>query len=389
MQAHEGAKIRFQPRIRKGAFFDASWRYGCRNFSVYNRTYISSTFSDPLEEYWHVINHVALWPVMGERQVEIAGPDAARFTQYLTPRNLDKCAVGQCKYALITAGDGGIVCDPILLRPDKNRFWLSTSDCDLELWTRAVADHADMDVTVRDADVSVIQVQGPKSPGLMVNLVGEDILDLKYYWLMRAPFEGTELIVSRTGWSGEFGYEIYLDTPELGDRLFDALMEAGKPFNVAPGAVNHVRRIESGIQSWGLDMTLQHTPYEVGLGRLVDLAMPHPFVGRAALERLKDQPLTKSLVGLVVEGDALRPNEDIWPVYSDGAEVGRLTSLAYSPRLERNIALATVDAALSATETALQVETWDGLRGATVAPMPFLPKRQSTDARSLYAELCG
>lgn len=385
MKPHKGATISFQPRIRKGAFFEAAWRYGCRNYSVYNRTYISSTFSSPEEEYWHVINHVGLWPVMGERQVEITGPDAARFTQYLTCRNLDKCAVGQCKYALITADDGGIICDPILLRPDEQTYWLSTSDCDLELWAKAIAVNAGMDVSIRDADVSVIQVQGPKSPALMVNLLGEAILDLQFYWLMRAPFEGTELIISRTGWSGEFGYEIYLDTPELGERLFDALMAAGKKHQVAPGAVNQARRIEAGILSLGLDMTAAHTPYEVGLGRLVELDGPHDFVGKAALQRLKGKAPEKLLVGLEVEGAQLASNEDIWPVTSGGAEVGRLTSLAYSPRLERNIALATVTAAHSTPGTALEVETWDGPRGARVAPLPFLPKRQAGDPRALFS----
>ena len=385
MKPHKGATINFQPRIRKGAFFEASWRYGCRNFSVYNRTYISSTFSSAKEEYWHVIDHVGLWPVMGERQVEISGPDAGMFTQYLTCRNLDKCAVGQCKYALITAEDGGIICDPILLRPDEHTYWLSTSDCDLELWARALAVNAGMDVSIRDADVSVIQVQGPKSPGLMVNLLGEKILDLDYYWLMRAPFEGTELIISRTGWSGEFGYEIYLDTPELGDRLFDALMAAGADHNVAPGAVNQARRIEAGILSLGLDMTAANTPYEAGLGRLVELECPHEFVGKAALRRLKDEAPEKLLVGLDVEGEELASNEDIWPVYSDGAQAGQLTSLAYSPRLERNIALATVKAAYSAAGTALEVSTWDGLRKARVAPLPFLPKRQAGNPRALHS----
>ena len=159
MTPHEGASLSFQPRIRKGAFFDASWRYGCRAFSVYNRTYISSTFSTPLEEYWKVTEDVAIWPVMGERQVEISGPDAADFVQFLTPRDMSGCRVGQCKYALITSTDGGILCDPVVLRLAEDRFWLSTSDCDLELWARGVAIHSPMRVEIRDAGVSVIQVQ--------------------------------------------------------------------------------------------------------------------------------------------------------------------------------------------------------------------------------------
>ena len=237
---HKGLTMSFQPRIRKGAFIEAAWRYGCRKFSVYNRTYISTTFSNPLDEYWKVCRDVAIWPVMGERQVEISGRDAADFVQYLTPRNMGKCAVNQCKYALITAADGGIVSDPIILKLAEDVFWLSTSDCDLELWAKGVAVCANMDVSIHDAEVSVVQVQGPKSPRLMANLFGERILDLKYYWMTEADFEGSPLVISRTGWSGEFGYEIYLRNAAQGDALFDALMAAGEEVNVAPGSVNQI-----------------------------------------------------------------------------------------------------------------------------------------------------
>ncbi|MEM6946190.1 MAG: glycine cleavage system protein T, partial [Pseudomonadota bacterium] len=239
---HHGARLAFQPRIRRGAFFEAAWRHGCRQFSVYNRTYITGSFGDPVAEYWQVVNKVALWPVMGERQVEIRGPDAARFVQYLTPRDMSACAVGQCKYALITAPDGGILCDPIILRLAKDRFWLSTCDSDLELWARGVAVGSGFDVTIRDAGVSVMQIQGPSSPDVMRAFCGASIEGLRYYWFSHVPFEGSDLIVSRTGWSGEHGYEIYLSDATLGDALFEALLEAGAPYGIAPGAVSQIRR---------------------------------------------------------------------------------------------------------------------------------------------------
>lgn len=382
---HKGATLSFQPRIRKGAFLEAAWRYGCRKYSVYNRTYISSTFSNPLDEYWKVCNDVAIWPVMGERQVEITGPDADDFVQYLTSRDMSKCAVYQCKYALINAADGGIVSDPIILKLDRNHYWLSTADCDLELWAKGVVIGTDFDVAIRDAEVSVIQVQGPKSPRLMANLFGDSILDLRYYWMTPAMFQGHELKISRTGWSGEFGYEIYLENPDQGDALFDALMEAGRSSGVAPGAVNHVRRIESGILSWGIDMTLDETPYDVGLGRLVELDNTPDFIGRAALERAHNTPREKSIVGLVVDGTPLDHNERIWPVTSGAETIGKLTSLAYSPRLDKNLALAIVRSDHAEIGTQMDVETWDGLRKATVAKMPFLPKRQAGSARDLFA----
>ena len=383
---HKGATLAIQPRIRKGAFFEACWRYGCRTYSVYNRTYISSTFSNPLDEYWKVTNDVAIWPVMGERQVEISGPDAAAFVQYLTPRNMSKCKVNQCKYALITNDEGGIVSDPIILKLAEDRFWLSTSDSDLELWAKGVAVNAPFKkMRIHDAEVSVIQVQGPKSPRLMANLFGDSILDLKYYWLSPAQFQGKELKISRTGWSGEFGYEIYLETAEHGDALFDALMEAGKSCGVAPGAVNQVRRIESGILSWGVDMGFDDNPYEIGMGRLAELDDIPDCVGRAALKKLRDQPLSKKLVGMMVEGDKMPGNETPWILSKGGKQVGKLTSLAYSPRLEKNIALGFVSPELAELGTELSVATWDGLRQAVVSPTPFLPKLQSGNARELFA----
>ena len=381
MSPHEGASLSFQPRIRKGAFFEACWRFGCRTYSVYNRTYISGSFSTPLAEYWKVIEDVAIWPVMGERQVEISGPDAADFVQFLTPRDLRRCAVGQCKYALITSADGGILCDPIILRLAEDRFWLSTSDCDLELWASGVAVHSPMRVDIRDAGVSVIQVQGPKSPRLMTNLFGDRILDLDYYRHTSMEFRGHRLTISRTGWSGEFGYEIYLGKHALGDALFDALMQAGSDCNVAPGAVSQARRIEAGIMSWGVDMTPGENPYEIGLGRLVELDDTPDFIGRTALARLKDRPPAKRLVGMTIEGSELAPNEDCWPVTGHGTPAGRLTSMAYSPRLETNIALGLVVAGHAAIGCELMVETWDGPRRARVSELPFLPKRQQGNPR--------
>ena len=377
MLIHKGANIGFQPRIRKGAFFEAAWRHGCRNFSVYNRTYISGSFSSPEEEYWSVVNDVALWPAMGERQVEISGPDAADFVQLLTPRDMSKCDVGQCKYALITDQNGGIVSDPIILRPAPDTYWLSTSDCDLELWAKGIAVHADMNVHIRDAEISVLQVQGPKSALLLAEMFGEQIHTLKYYRLLKAQFEGAELIISRTGWSGELGYEIYLADATKGDALFDTALEVGKKYNALPGCVSQIRRIESGILSWGVDMTPAENPFELGLGRLVEFDSGARFIGRAALEALSRQPPSRKLVGLLVDGERLAPNEDVWAISANDTSVGKLTSLAYSPRLERNIALGLIDADHSEVGFKLDVETWDGNRTCVVADLPFLTKRQT------------
>ena len=384
---HYGATIAIQPRIRKGAFFDAAWRHGCRQFSVYNRTYISSTFSNSTDEYWNVTKNVAIWPVMGERQVEITGPDAAKFVQFLTPRDMSNCSVNQCKYVLITDESGGIISDPIILKLAEDRFWLSTSDSDLELWAKGVAVNAPFQkIKIRDANVSVIQIQGPKSPHLLKAMFGDKILDLKYYWHMTVNFQGSEMRVSRTGWSGEFGYELYLEYPEKGDALFDCLLKAGEPYGVAPGAVNQTRRIESGILSWGVDMGMEENPYEVGLDRLVELDNSNEFVGRGALETLNNKPVEKILVGLLIEGSPIVPNERPWPIFFRGKNVGKLTSLSYSPRLGKNIAIGIVKKEFSKIDSDLSTSTWDGERRVIVSKLPFLPKLQIGNARVMLGK---
>ena len=380
---HKGAKISFQPRIRKGAFFDAVWDHGCRNFSVYNRTYISSTFSNPLDEYWQVTKHVALWPVMGERQIEITGSDAPEFVQYLTCRDMSKCEVGQCKYALLLNEYAGIVCDPIILRLEEKKYWISTSDCDLELWIKGVQLNSGFEVHIRDANVSLLQIQGPKSSALVAKIFGKDILNLRYYWLTRVKFNGIDLIISRTGWSGELGYEIYLSDFEKGSFLFNEIMEQGRSFSIAAGAVNQARRIEAGILSWGVEMSQEENPYEVNLGRLVEFNDHGKFIGRDAALKYSQRDQVKGLVGLKMMPPAIESNERPWNIFHGDDVVGKLTSLAYSPRLEFNIGLGLVHKQFTKLGTKFSVEGCGEFHDAEVVSMPFLEKYQMANAKEL------
>ncbi|MBM3650197.1 MAG: glycine cleavage system protein T, partial [Alphaproteobacteria bacterium] len=367
----------FQPRIRKSAFFNAARRHGCQHFTVYNRTYTSLGFDDPVAEYWHLINHVALWPAAGERQVEITGPDAARFVQLLTPRNLDRCAVGQGKYVLITSPDGGVLNDPVLLRLGQNHFWLSIADSEILLWARGVAVFAGMNVMIRDPSVTVIQVQGPKSIEVMADLFGPKIRDLRYYWITDGGLGDIPLTISRTGWSSEWGYELFLRDFDRGDELFDRLLEAGKPYDMRPGSTSQIRRVEGALLSLGADMTSDDNPYELGLDRLIDLDQPAEFIGKAALARIKAKGVKRKLIGLRIEGDKVPPNIEHWPLMIGDRRVGRLSSLAFSPRLGCNIALGMTAIEYAATGTRHIVESPYGEREATVADLPFVPRRQT------------
>lgn len=370
----------FGTQIRKSPFFNGTVRWGATDFSVYNHMYIPRSFGDPEQNFWNLVNDAILCDVAVERQVEIAGPDAAAFVQLLTPRNLSQCAVGQCKYVLITNEAGGILNDPVLLRLEENRFWLSLADSDVLMWAQGVATHAGLDVTICEPDVSPLQLQGPKSGDIMATLFGETIRDLKYYWLDHFELDGIPLVISRTGWSSELGYELYLLDGSQGEALWEKLMAVGEPMGLKPGHTSSIRRIEGGMLSYHADMDAHTNPFELGLDRLVDLEMPANFIGKAALKQVQQQGISRQQVGLELDGEPLPgPNTQFWPVEVNGEVIGKVTSAVYSPRLKKNIALAMVAIGHSAVGTACTVQLTGETRSGTIVPKPFYdPKKQIT-----------
>jgi glycine cleavage system aminomethyltransferase T len=362
----------FGTQIRKSPYFDATVRWGAEAFSVYNHMYIPRDFGDPEQNFWNLVNDAILCDVAVERQVEITGPDAAKFTQMLTPRDLSKMAVGQCKYILITNADGGILNDPILLRLAENHFWISLADSDILLWAQGVAVHSGMDVTIREPDVAPLQLQGPKSGDVVKALFGESILDLRYYWLREVELDGIPLIVSRTGWSSELGYELYPRGGSRGDELWEKIMAAGMPFGLKPGHTSSIRRIEGGMLSYHADADITTNPYELGLDRLVNLDMDADFIGKAALRRIRTEGPRRKQVGLIIDGARLKgPNTTFWPIHKDGAAIGKVTSAVYSPRLEQNIALAMVSADSAFVGAEIEVVTGAGSARAMIVDRPF------------------
>ena len=378
----------FGTQIRKSPFFNGTVRWGATDFSVYNHMYIPRSFGDPEQNFWNLVNDAILCDVAVERQVEIAGPDAAAFVQLLTPRNLSQCAVGQCKYVLITNESGGILNDPVLLRLEENRFWLSLADSDVLMWAQGVATHAGLDVTICEPDVSPLQLQGPKSGDIMATLFGEAIRDLKYYWLDHFELDGIPLVISRTGWSSELGYELYLLDGSQGEALWEKLMTVGEPMGLKPGHTSSIRRIEGGMLSYHADMDAQTNPFELGLDRLVDLEMPANFIGKAALKQVQQQGISRQQVGLEINGEPLPgPNTQFWPVEVNGEVIGKVTSAVYSPRLKKNIALAMVAIGRSAVGTTCTVQLTGETRSGTIVPKPFYdPKKQITAGSTTGAQ---
>ena len=372
----------FGTQIRKSPFFDATVRWGATNFSVYNHMYIPRDFGDPEQNFWNLINSAILCDVAVERQVEITGDDASKFIQLLTPRDLSNFKVGQCKYILITNEEGGILNDPILLRLEKNRYWISLADSDILLWAQGVAVNSGLKVKISEPDVSPLQLQGPNSGKIMEALFGQDILDLKYYWHREEVLNGIPLLVSRTGWSSELGYEIFLRDHTKGDKLWEQIMEAGIPFDLKPGHTSSIRRIEGGMLSYHADMDINTNPFELGLDRLVNLEGKEDFVGKTALKEIKEKGVSRKQVGLIIEGQPLSgPNTRFWEIKYDEKIVGKVTSAVYSPRLKQNIALAMISADLTTIGTEVKINTYAGTLGAMVVEKPFFdPKKLITSA---------
>ena len=372
----------FGTQIRKSPFFDATVRWGARGFSVYNHMYIPRDFGDPQQNFWNLVNDAILCDVSVERQVEITGPDAAQFVQLLTPRDLSELAVGQCKYILITNAEGGILNDPILLRLGENHFWISLADSDVLLWAQGVAVHCGLEVTIREPDVSPLQLQGPRSGEVMQALFGDSIMDLRYYWLRELDLDGIPLVVSRTGWSSELGYELYLRDGTRGDELWEKIMAAGAAFALKPGHTSSIRRIEGGMLSYHADMDINTNPYELGMERLLNPDMEADFIGKAALQRIRHEGVSRKQVGLTITAPPLAgPNTTSWPVHAGGMVIGKVTSAVYSPRLQQNIALAMVDIDNAQIGCELMVHMPAGPMQAVVVEKPFFdPKKKIASA---------
>lgn len=366
-------RITVGPRIRKSPYFDATVAAGVTDMTVYNHMYMPSSYGDFAAEYRRLVETVALWDVAVERQVQVIGPDAARLVQYLVPRDISRMRVGQGRYALLNDAQGRLINDPVLLKLAEDRFWFSIADSDMEYWVGGIASALGMDVEVSEPDVSPLAVQGPNAPLAVADLFGDWIHDLKYFAFRETELDGIPLILARSGWSKQAGYELYLMDGTRGVDLWNRVMSAGLPHGIGPGAPNIVERTEGDLLSWGADTRPDANAFELGMGDFINLDMTHDFVGKDALRRIRDEGPKRRRVGLFVDPPVLAPNEDNWTVRTRGGDPAGTVSIAVpSIRLERNIAIALVDVAHAGVGTELVIETPEGIRAAEVTTLPFI-----------------
>ncbi len=377
-------KLYFGPWYRRSPYFEATRRAGCKAYDIYNKMYLPAEYDDPEVEYRALNEGVTLWDVGVERTVQVSGPDADRLIDMLTCRDLTKCAVKQGKYMLVTAADGGIVNDPVLLHVAENVWWMQLADSDAGLYALGVLSQSGLDAEVTYPDVHPVQVQGPLAALTVEKLVGPAIYDIAYYWCDHFEIGDIPVVISRTGWSAVPGFEINLLDGARGDDLWNAIMAAGEEFAIRPIAPNEARRVEAGIFNWGSDITLADTPFHVmGLERLVEV-QEQDYIGKESLERVRREGVDRKLVGIsFAEADPLPGISQAWPALHDGRVVGRVTDAVWSPGLGRNIGYVWVPIALAEAGTPLDVQSEHGEMTGMTASIPFVDPRKERPAAPL------
>lgn len=353
-------------RLRRTPFSEGVEAAGVKAYTVYNHMLLPTVFRSVEEDYHHLKEAVQVWDVAVERQVELRGPDAARLMQMLTPRDLRAMQPGRCFYVPIVDETGGMLNDPVAVKLAEDRWWISIADSDLLYWVKGIANGYRLDVLVDEPDVSPLAVQGPKADELMARVFGDAVRDVRFFRFGWFEFQGRPLVVARSGYSKQGGFEIYVEGGDIGMPLWNALMEAGRDLDVHAGCPNGIERVEGGLLSYGNDMTDDNTPHECGLGRFCDTQTAIGCMGRDALLRVAKEGPIQQVRAIEIAGDAVPGCDRVWPVMAGEKRVGQVTSAAWSPDFKTNVAIGMVRMTHWDDRTAVQVVTPDGSRDAVV-----------------------
>ena len=366
--------IIYTPRIRKSPFFEETIKAGASNFTTYNHMTMPVGYTSLEEEYKSLIEDVTLWDVAAERQVQVIGEDAAKFVQYLTPRNLSTLKDGFCRYAFLTDENGGIINDPLILKFNDQKFWISLADSDALLWCKGVALSGQFKVEINEPEACPLSLQGPKSKDLMKKISNDDevVMGLKYYQFVETRLFDLDLVVARSGWSNQFGYEIYITREEDGGALWRGLMEAGKEFKIVPSCPNQIDRIEAGMISHLGDTTLDENPLELNLPKFYDLDQETDFIGKKALHKIRENGIKKQFTGFKISGKKIGYNMCRISVKDENdKQFGFITSCIYSPNFGCNIGLGYIDIGLINSQNKFISFHDEENREVEVVPLPF------------------
>ena len=359
-------------RLRPSPFYQSTLDEGVTSFTTYNGMMMPTGYGKPEEEYWRLINGVAMWDVAVERQVQLKGPDAGHLAQILSPRDLSKCVVGQGKYVTLCNHAGTLINDPILLKRADDLYWFSIADSNILFWARAIAAERRLNVEIIEPDASPLAVQGPKAEAVVASIFGDWVRDLKYFWFKETTLNNIPLAVARSGWSKQGGFEIYLLDHTRGAELWNIVKEAGKAWNIGPGNPNAHERVESGLLSYGGDTDDHTNPFEVRLGKYVDVNLPDEVVGIQALRKIKAEGPKRQQLGVILDDENPAGPSFIWFDISSGTQqIGRMTNIIWSYRLKKNIGFALVT--ITAKSGDRVTVTRNGkAEPATLTELPFL-----------------
>ncbi len=352
-------------RTRSTPFTSRLKACGVKGYTVYNHMLLPTIFRSPEEDYWHLCEHVQVWDVSCERQVEIKGPDAEKLIQLMTPRDLSKATEGMCFYVPLCDEEGLMINDPISIKHSRDHWWLSIADTDVLLWAKGLATGYGFDVKVTEPDVWPLAVQGPKAEDLVARVFGEEVRSIRFFRYKMLPYKGREMLVARSGWSKQGGFEIYLNDAALGGQLWDELFAKGADLEVGPGCPNLIERIEAGLLSFGADMDFHTTPFECGLDKYVNLDSD---IKSLSIEALRTRKRKKKLVGLVVDQKITTTDTR---VFSGKKPVGEIRSQTWSPRYKSHLAFAMCDLGVVCGLKTVDVKTSTGTKAAILADIPF------------------
>ena len=374
-------KLNMSRRIRRTPYTNRVEEHGVSDFTVVNHMLLPKGFKNTIEEdYWHLSKEVQIWDVSCQRQVQISGPDAASLIQKLTPRSIKTMETGKCFYIPMLNENAGMINDPVLLKLDDDMFWISIADSDILLWAKGYALGLNLDVNIDEPDVYPLAVQGPKSEELLVSIFGEEIKKIKFFNFRIVDFEGTKQVIARSGYSKQDGFEIYFkvhekyfDKVEMGEKLWDTIWEAGKKFNISPGCPNLIDRIEGGLMSYGNDFTRENNPFECNLEKYCKDDVPHDFIGKQALTKIKNEGIKQKMMGIIFDGDPCPATGQPLKVLSkDNKKIGQITSGIFSPRIKKNIGLSMILKEYWNVGENVFVQTLDGgKRNGTITSLPF------------------
>ncbi|MEM9844796.1 MAG: dimethylsulfoniopropionate demethylase [Pseudomonadota bacterium] len=353
-------------RLRRTPFSEGVEAAGVKAYTVYNHMLLPTLFRSVEEDYRHLKEAVQVWDVSVERQVELRGPDAGRLMQMLTPRDLRGMTAGQCFYVPIVDETGGMLNDPVAVKLSEERWWISIADSDLLYWVKGVANGWRLDVLVDEPDVSPLAVQGPLAEDLMARVFGDGVRDIRFFRFGIFEFQNRFLVVARSGYSKQGGFEIYVEGGDIAMPLWHALMEAGRDLDVHAGCPNLIERIEGGLLSYGNDMTDDNTPHECGLGRFCNTQSAIGCIGRDALLRVATEGPVQQIRAISIEGGPVPPCDRWWTLRAKDTVVGRISSAAWSPDFDTNVAIGMVRITHWDPGTTLLVDVPGGSRPAQI-----------------------